>query len=204
MLKLSWGKNCARRLWFFWSGFQEWLSSSAMRVGCMGFQIVDCGLKICDHWCMARPAGMADDNKPSKQLHPLLQSIAAQLMNGAEVVIREANGDEQRLKVTRIGSGRLRTVRVRINGREIQAIEQNRSKPSRWGDWRGRASGGAVSGCCDKEVSGGGRWMGKCLSMGGELVRLICQMHRSFGSPSLLRATSLPQNDSRGRDDVAG
>ena len=94
----------------------------------MGFQIVDCGLKICDHWEMARPAGMADDNKP------LLQSIAAQLMNGAEVVIREANGDEQRLKVTRIGSGRLRTVRVRINGREIRAIEQNRGKPSRWGE----------------------------------------------------------------------
>jgi hypothetical protein len=100
----------------------------------MGFQIVDCGLKICDHWEMTRPAGMADDNKPSGQLHPLLQSIAAQLMNGTEVVIKEANGDEQRLKVTRIGSGRLRTVRVRINGREIQAIEQNRSKPSRWGE----------------------------------------------------------------------
>jgi hypothetical protein len=67
------------------------------------------------------------------QLHRLLQSIAAQLMNGAEVVINEPDGDEQKLRVTRIGSGRLRTVLVKIHGREVQAIEQNRTKPSRWG-----------------------------------------------------------------------
>ena len=55
-------------------------------------------------------------------------------MNGADVVIREADGQEQKLRVTRVGGGRWRTVRARINGREIQAIEQNRTKPSRWGE----------------------------------------------------------------------
>jgi hypothetical protein len=68
------------------------------------------------------------------ELHRLLRSVAAQLLNGPEVMIREANGDEQTLRVTRVGSGRWPRVRVRINGREIQAIEQNRTKPSRWGE----------------------------------------------------------------------
>ena len=49
-------------------------------------------------------------------------------MNGTEVVL----GD-QKVKVTKVGSGRLRTVRVILNGQEIQAIEQNRDKPSHWG-----------------------------------------------------------------------
>jgi hypothetical protein len=74
-----------------------------------------------------------DDTGTTPQLHRLLQSVAAQLMNGPEVVILEANEEEQKLRVTRVGGGRLRTVRVRIQGREIQAIEQNRTKPSRWG-----------------------------------------------------------------------
>jgi len=60
--------------------------------------------------------------------------VAAQLLNGPEVVIRDAPGEEQTLRVTQVGSGRWRTVRVRLNGREIQAIEQNRTKPSRWGE----------------------------------------------------------------------
>ena len=68
------------------------------------------------------------------ELHVLLRSVAAQLMNGPEVLIKAGNEPEQRLRVTRVGSGRLRTVRVRINGRELQAIEQNRTKPSRWGE----------------------------------------------------------------------
>ena len=68
------------------------------------------------------------------ELHALLRSVAAQLMNGPEVLIKAGNEPEQRLRVTRVGSGRLRTVRVRINGRELQAIEQNRTKPSRWGE----------------------------------------------------------------------
>ncbi len=39
-------------------------------------------------------------------------------MNGKEVVF-----EDQRLKVERVGSGRLRTVRVTINDRALQAIE---------------------------------------------------------------------------------
>jgi hypothetical protein len=76
---------------------------------------------------------MADDTGMMTDLHSLLRSVAAQVMNGAEVVIKGGNEGEQKSRVTRVGGGRLRTVRVRINGREIQAIEQNREKPSRWG-----------------------------------------------------------------------
>jgi hypothetical protein len=77
---------------------------------------------------------MTDDAGIVPDLHMLLQSVAAQLMNGPEVVIKAGDEPEQKLRVTRVGSGRLRTVRVRINGRELQAIEQNRTKPSRWGE----------------------------------------------------------------------
>jgi len=76
---------------------------------------------------------MADDSGTMPELYILLQSVAAQLMNGPEVLIKAGNEPEQKLRVTRVGSGRFRTVRVRINGREIQAIEQNRKKPSHWG-----------------------------------------------------------------------
>lgn len=65
---------------------------------------------------------------PNDERHALLRSIAAQVMNGPEVIL-----DDQKIKVTRVGSGKLRTVRIKINGREVQAIEQNREKPSRWG-----------------------------------------------------------------------
>jgi hypothetical protein len=74
-----------------------------------------------------------NDPASTSELHNLLRSVAAQLMNGLEVVIKSGNEPEQRLRVTRVGSGRLRTVRIRINGREMQAIEQNRNKPSHWG-----------------------------------------------------------------------
>jgi hypothetical protein len=60
--------------------------------------------------------------------HKLLSSVAAQLMNGSAVIV-----DQQRIDVTRVGRGGLRTVRFSMNGRRIVAIEQNRSKPSRWG-----------------------------------------------------------------------
>jgi hypothetical protein len=71
---------------------------------------------------------MTKDSTIVSELHKQLSSIAAQLMNGKEVLF-----EDQRLKVERVGSGRLRTVRVTINGRALQAIEQNREKPSHWG-----------------------------------------------------------------------
>jgi hypothetical protein len=77
---------------------------------------------------------MPDDAGKGPGLEGVLRSVAAQLMNGPEVVITEAGEPEQKIQVTRVGSGRLRTVRVRINGRDVQAIEQNRQKPSRWGE----------------------------------------------------------------------
>jgi hypothetical protein len=59
----------------------------------------------------------------------VLQSVAMQLMNGEEVGLDEG----QKLRVKRVGSGRLRMVQFKLNGRIFEAIEQNREKPSRWG-----------------------------------------------------------------------
>jgi len=58
----------------------------------------------------------------------VLQSVAMQLMNADEVAL-----DDQKLRVKRVGSGRLRMVQFKLNGRMLEAIEQNRMKPSRWG-----------------------------------------------------------------------
>jgi len=60
----------------------------------------------------------------------VLQSVAMQLMNGEDVVLDEGG---QKLRVKRVGSGRLRMVEFRLNGRVFEAIEQNPAKPSRWG-----------------------------------------------------------------------
>jgi hypothetical protein len=59
----------------------------------------------------------------------VLQSVATQLMNGTTVVL----DDGQKLRVKRVGSGRLRMVEFKLNGRMLEAIEQNPEKPSRWG-----------------------------------------------------------------------
>jgi hypothetical protein len=60
----------------------------------------------------------------------VLQSVAMQLMNGEEVALDE---DCQNLRVRRVGSGRLRVVQFKLNGRMFKAIERNRQNPSRWG-----------------------------------------------------------------------
>jgi hypothetical protein len=60
----------------------------------------------------------------------VLQSVAMQLMNGDVVALDE---DGQKLQVKRVGSGRLRMVQFKLNRRMFEAIEQNRMKPSRWG-----------------------------------------------------------------------
>lgn len=60
----------------------------------------------------------------------VLQSVAMQLMNGEDVVLDEGG---QKLRVKRVGSGRLRMVEFRLNGRVFEAIEQNPAKSSRWG-----------------------------------------------------------------------
>ena len=59
----------------------------------------------------------------------VLQAVAMQLMNGDEVAIEK----DQKLRVKRVGSGRLRMVQFKLNGRMFEAIEQNPDKPSRWG-----------------------------------------------------------------------
>lgn len=62
------------------------------------------------------------------EVEKVLGWVAAQLMNSAEVIL----GD-QKLRVKRVGSGRLRTIQFQLNGRTLDAIEQNPDKPSRWG-----------------------------------------------------------------------
>ena len=62
------------------------------------------------------------------EVEKTLASVAAQLMNGEEVIL-----EGQKIRVKRVGSGRLRMVQFKINGRVLEAIEQNREKPSRWG-----------------------------------------------------------------------
>ena len=62
------------------------------------------------------------------EVEKVLASVAAQLMNGEEVVV-----EGQSIRVRRVGSGRLRMVEFRLNGRVLEAIEQNPEKPSRWG-----------------------------------------------------------------------
>jgi hypothetical protein len=58
----------------------------------------------------------------------ILQSVAMQLMNGDEVSL-----DDEKLQVKRVVGDRLRMILFKLNGREFEAIEQNRKKPSRWG-----------------------------------------------------------------------
>jgi hypothetical protein len=77
---------------------------------------------------------MNDSDQLMPDLHRVLRSVAAQLMNGPEVVVAGVDEVEQKVRVKNVGSGRLRSVQVRINGRDVQAIEQNRKKPSRWGE----------------------------------------------------------------------
>jgi len=59
----------------------------------------------------------------------VLQSVALQLMSGDEVAL----DDGQKLRIERVGSGRLRMVEFKLNGRMFEAIEQNPTKPSQWG-----------------------------------------------------------------------
>lgn len=58
----------------------------------------------------------------------VLESVATELMNGDVVVL-----EDQEIRVKRVGSGRLRMVQFKSNGRMLEAIEQNPEKPSRWG-----------------------------------------------------------------------
>lgn len=58
----------------------------------------------------------------------ILKSIAEQLMSQATVEV-----EGRSIPVKRTSSHRLRMVRFELNGRKYDAIEQNRDKPSRWG-----------------------------------------------------------------------
>src|ERR1700731_4861694 len=62
------------------------------------------------------------------EVEKTLGSVAAQLMNGEEVLL-----EDQKIRVKRVGSGRLRMGQVKFNGGIFDAIERNREKPSRWG-----------------------------------------------------------------------
>jgi hypothetical protein len=82
----------------------------------------------------------------------ILGSIAAQVMNGDSVLF-----EGEKIPVRRVGSGRLRMVQFILNGRAMEAIEQNKNKPSRWGKMA-KAGRQVVQfrGCWVEEVCGGG------------------------------------------------
>jgi hypothetical protein len=62
------------------------------------------------------------------EVEKVLASVAEQVMNGDEVIV----GD-QKISVQRVGRGRFRMVQFKLNGRTLEAIEQNPDKPSQWG-----------------------------------------------------------------------
>jgi hypothetical protein len=62
--------------------------------------------------------------------HALLRTVAKQLLGASK---GELLMDGQTEEVTRVGGGKLLSVRFKMNGRDLQAIEQNPEKPSRWG-----------------------------------------------------------------------
>jgi len=61
-------------------------------------------------------------------IEEMLRSVAIQLMEKPQVEL-----EGKSYKVSRSTSRGLRMAKVVINGREVQAIEQNRQKLSRWG-----------------------------------------------------------------------
>ncbi|MGO8794673.1 MAG: hypothetical protein ACLQLC_07610 [Candidatus Sulfotelmatobacter sp.] len=58
----------------------------------------------------------------------IFAAVAVQMMSGDEVVV-----GEQKIRVRRVGRGRLRMAPFKIDGRGYEAIEQNPEKPSAWG-----------------------------------------------------------------------
>jgi hypothetical protein len=58
----------------------------------------------------------------------ILATVATQLMNGEQVSL-----GEQKIPVRKVGHAQLRMAQFRLNGRLLEAIEQNPQKPSQWG-----------------------------------------------------------------------
>jgi hypothetical protein len=92
----------------------------------------------------------------------LMASVATQMMSGGEVTV-----SGQTAAVKRTSVQRLKAVRFKMDGREYEAIEQNASKPSRWGElaraghhvvqFRETASGKYVAVSVDGKVQEYGR-----------------------------------------------
>jgi hypothetical protein len=60
--------------------------------------------------------------------HEKFSALAREMMSGSTVSVAGKT-----VKVERTGSQKLRTIRLHVDGREYQLIEQNPEKPSRWG-----------------------------------------------------------------------
>jgi len=98
----------------------------------------------------------------------VLQLVAMQLMNG-EVVALEG----QEVRVKRVGSGRLRMVQFKLNGRMFEAIEQNPEKPSGGDNWRVRSIRWCSFGIWLRVSMWRSRWMGRLWSMGAVGVDVV-------------------------------
>lgn len=60
----------------------------------------------------------------------VLKSVAERLVTASKKTMVIGG---KTVEVKRIGTGRFRSVKFQMDGRELQAIEQNPEKPSRWG-----------------------------------------------------------------------
>jgi hypothetical protein len=78
-------------------------------------------------------AFLMTSGKTLSETAEIFASVAKQLMSGEQVVVSDEKAGDQKIRVKRIGSGRLRMVQFRLNGKMVEAIEQNPEKPSRWG-----------------------------------------------------------------------
>jgi hypothetical protein len=90
--------------------------------------MVECAAEFSDYGGVCGEESWGKWEVGLTEVEKVLGSVAVQLMNGEEVLL-----EDQKIRVKRVGSGRLRMVQFRMNGRVLTAIEQNRDKPSRWG-----------------------------------------------------------------------
>jgi len=98
----------------------------------------------------------------------VLQTVAVQLMNEDVVAL-----EDQKLRVKRVGSGRLRMVQFKLNGRMFEAIEQNPEKPSGGDNWRVRSIRWCSFGIWLRVSMWRSRWMGRLWSMGAVGVDVV-------------------------------
>ncbi|HVI10124.1 MAG TPA: hypothetical protein VND65_17680 [Candidatus Binatia bacterium] len=83
---------------------------------------------ISDYDCIGLKAILSQSGSSMSKMLDILSSVAQQLMDSNDVEL-----EGKRLRVKRTGTARLRVVEFQVDGRRLEAIEQNPDKPSHWG-----------------------------------------------------------------------